>query len=254
MNQSPLAVLVKKLQESLTRMENFEVITIAQGSDGKFLCCVYDRSLTWLPIDSKRSSPSLLARQLRLRLVADDDSDIPRNLQNMVVSIHAIATFQALNDYLRPRVTGSMSSGRLSNMLAALSASGFGPGTASRIPTDHEASQATIVPAVHPSSSSSDAPPPPNEVRRRRSQRLSVKNGTSAPSVAVSDNVSPATTSSVSALDNISRREEPLVHESGLATEFTDDEFDAEVGSTLPAASYSDSKIHRSSKRMRMET
>ncbi|KAF8557697.1 hypothetical protein OG21DRAFT_1434490 [Imleria badia] len=212
LNPPPLAVLVRKLQESMTRMENFEVITIAQGSD-----------------DSKRSSPSLLARQLRLRLVADDDSDIPRNLQNMVVSIHAIATFQALNDYLRPRVAGLMSSGRLSNMLAALAASGFGPGGASRAPPDHEANQATIAPAVLPPSSSSDAPPPPNEVRRRRSQRLSVKNGTSGSFATVSDNVSPATTSSASALDSISRQEEPLVPESGLATELTDDEVDAEV-------------------------
>ncbi|KAG8220830.1 hypothetical protein J3R82DRAFT_2323 [Butyriboletus roseoflavus] len=211
-SQSPLAVLVKKLQESLTRMENFEVVTIAQGSD-----------------DSKRSSPSLLARQLRLRLVADDDSDIPRNLQNMVVSIHAIATFQALNDYLRPRVTGSMSSGRLSNMLAALAASGFGPGTASRTLPDHETSQATIASAVHPPSSSSDIPPPPNEVRRRRSQRLSVKNGISGSAGTVSDNASLLTTSSVSALDSISMQEEPLVQESGFATELTDDEVDAEV-------------------------
>ncbi|KAI9573982.1 hypothetical protein HD554DRAFT_2202087 [Boletus coccyginus] len=212
LNPSPLAVLVKKLQESLTRMENFEVITIAQGSD-----------------DSKRSSPSLLARQLRLRLIADDDSDIPRNLQNMVVSIHAIATFQALNDYLRPRVTGLMSSGRLSNMLATLAASGFGSGTASRAPLDHEASQTIIAPAILPPSSSSDAPLPPNEVRRRRSQRLSVKNGTLGSSGTVSDNVSSATSSSTSALDSISRREEPLIQESGQATELTDDEVDAEV-------------------------
>lgn len=171
----------------------------------------------------------MLARQLRLRLVADDDSDIPRNLQNMVVSIHAIATFQALNDYLRPRVAGSMSSGRLSNMLAALAASGLGPGTASQTLPDHEASHATIVPIVHPPSSSSDAPPPPNEVRRRRSQRLSMKNGTSGSAAAPSDNASPPTTSSISALDSISRREEPLVQESGFAAEFTDDEVDAEV-------------------------
>lgn len=183
-------------------------------------------------------------------MVADDDSDIPRNLQNMVVSIHAIATFQALNDYLRPRVAGLMSSGRLSNMLAALSASGFVPGTASRAPTDHDA---MVAPAAHPPSSSSDAPPP-NEVRRRRSQRLSVKNGISGSSVAVSDNVSPDTTSSASALDSISRREEPLVHESGLATELTDDEVDAEVGSTPPVTSYSDAKMYRSSKRMRKQT
>lgn len=147
----------------------------------------------------------------------------------MVVSIHAIATFQALNDYLRPRVVGLMSSGRLSNMLATLTASGFGPGTASRAPLDHEAGSATIAPAVHPPSSSSDAPLPPNEVRRRRSQRLSVKNGTSGSFAAVSDNVSPATISSVSALDSISRQEEPLVRESGLAAELTDDEVDAEV-------------------------
>jgi E3 ubiquitin-protein ligase TRIP12 len=78
--------------------------------------------------DSKRSSPSLLARQLRLRLVADDDSDIPRNLHNIVVSIHAIATFQALHDYLRPCVAGLLLGGsRLSDILAALAASGFEP-------------------------------------------------------------------------------------------------------------------------------
>lgn len=34
--QSPLATLVKKLQESLTRMESFEVVTVAQSSDGMY--------------------------------------------------------------------------------------------------------------------------------------------------------------------------------------------------------------------------
>ena len=45
--------------------------------------------------DCKRSLPSLLAHQLRLRLlqVAGDDSDIPQNLHNIVVLIHAIDTF-----------------------------------------------------------------------------------------------------------------------------------------------------------------
>lgn len=33
-SQTPLAIFVKKLQESLTRMESFEVVTVAQGSDG----------------------------------------------------------------------------------------------------------------------------------------------------------------------------------------------------------------------------
>ncbi len=33
--QTPFAVFVKKLQESLTRMESFEVVTVAQSIDGK---------------------------------------------------------------------------------------------------------------------------------------------------------------------------------------------------------------------------
>lgn len=32
--QTPLAIFVKKLQESLTRMEQFEVVTVAQSADG----------------------------------------------------------------------------------------------------------------------------------------------------------------------------------------------------------------------------
>src|SRR5882672_7986670 len=70
----------------------------------------------------------MLARQLRLRLVAADGSEIPRNCSNIIVSIHAIATFQALNDYLRPRISGllgGMGGSRLSGMLAALAASGI---------------------------------------------------------------------------------------------------------------------------------
>lgn len=46
----------------------------------------------------------MLARQLKLKLVAEEGSDIPRSCSNVVVSIHAIATFQAFNDYLRPRI------------------------------------------------------------------------------------------------------------------------------------------------------
>lgn len=34
--QSPLAVFVKKLQESLTRMESFDVVTVSQGIDGSY--------------------------------------------------------------------------------------------------------------------------------------------------------------------------------------------------------------------------
>ncbi|KAG1831365.1 hypothetical protein EV424DRAFT_1525835 [Suillus variegatus] len=205
--QSPLAVLVKKLQESLTRMEDFDVVTVSQGTD-----------------DSKRSSPSLLARQLRLRLVADNESDIPRNLQNMVVSIHAIATFQALNDYLRPRITGLMSTGGLSGMLAALAASGFGPATSLQ-------SLAVLqnLPSETPAAGSS-------EIGRRRSLRLSAKNGGplgdksegSSATVPAIGSVHTGSSSSV-APQSTAQRMEALIQDGGLISDFTDDEVDAEV-------------------------
>lgn len=216
---SPLAVLVKKLQESLTRMEDFDVVTVSQGTD-----------------DSKRSSPSLLARQLRLRLVADNESDIPRNLQNMVVSIHAIATFQALNDYLRPRITGLMSTGGLSGMLAALAASGFGPASSRNPP---EAPIQASKPAESSSTTKPAAETPAagsSEIGRRRSLRLSAKNGgpsgdksegssATAPTIG---SVHAASSSSV-APQSTAQRMETLIQDGTLISDFTDDEVDAEV-------------------------
>lgn len=168
-SQTPFATLVKKLQESFTRMESFEVITVAQNSD-----------------DSKRSSPSLLARQLRLRLVAGDDSDIPKNLHNIVVSIHAIATFQALHDYLRPRVAGLLNgSSRLSGMFAALAASGF---VGSSRPSGEE-------PSAPPGSSvptQSSAVPSSPTVQRRRSQRLAKQAASSENLLAEAEGSNPS--------------------------------------------------------------
>lgn len=86
---TPFSVLVNKLQDLLSRAEHFEVITVHQHS-----------------YDSNRSSAaSMLAKQLRLKLVADEDSGIPKPYRNIMVSIHAIATFKALDDYLRPRIS-----------------------------------------------------------------------------------------------------------------------------------------------------
>jgi E3 ubiquitin-protein ligase TRIP12 len=84
--ESPFSVLVKKLQDLLSRSEHFEVVTVHQNYEGN------------------RSSASMLAKQLRLKLVAEEDSDIPRSYRNIMVSIHAIATFKALEDYLKPRI------------------------------------------------------------------------------------------------------------------------------------------------------
>ena len=196
--------------------------------------------LTLVFVDSKRSSPSLLARQLRLRLVASEDSDIPRNLSNIVVSIHAIATFQALHDYLRPRVSGLLSSSsRLSGMLAALAASGLAPPSA-RFGLPDPSKPV----AAEASSSASTA-----GVSRRRSLRLSAKKasnsgdtGADTPTGSASASVEPAP-SDVAEGESIASAVEPapsdtVVNDDEFTADFTDEEVDvdAEVHSCLYCA------------------
>ncbi|CAE7224785.1 unnamed protein product [Rhizoctonia solani] len=163
---SPLAVLVKKLQESLTRIENFEVVTVSPGAEA-----------------SRRNSPSMLARQLRLRIVAEEGTDAPRSCSNIVVSIHAIATFQALNDYLRPRVAGALAGmgaggSRLSGVLAAFAAAaGLPAGALSRVAAGSSGPGSGSTSAVQGSSSGSTSAP---TIGRRRSQRLKAKDNAGA--------------------------------------------------------------------------
>ncbi|KAK5258239.1 Ubiquitin fusion degradation protein 4, partial [Exophiala xenobiotica] len=88
---TPFTVLIQKLQDLLSRAEHFEVLTVNNNASES----------------SRSSSTSMLSRQLRLRLSADGDSDIPLTYREMIVSIHAIATFKALDDYLRPRFSTS---------------------------------------------------------------------------------------------------------------------------------------------------
>ena len=114
-------VLVHKLQDLLSRAEHFEVVTVHHNT-----------------VDSNRSSAaSMLAKQLRLKLVADDNSEIPRPYRNIMVSIHAIATFKALDDYLRPRISlterprGARHHEGVSSALAAFAA-------AAGIPNPHQ--------------------------------------------------------------------------------------------------------------------
>ncbi|KAK0878618.1 Ubiquitin fusion degradation protein 4 [Friedmanniomyces endolithicus] len=86
---TPFSVFVMKLQDLLSRAEHFEVTTVERNS--------------WE--SGGRSAASMLAKQLRLKLVADEGSGIPTHFRNIMVSIHAIATFKALDDYLRPRIS-----------------------------------------------------------------------------------------------------------------------------------------------------
>lgn len=110
---TPFSVMIHKLQDLLSRSEHFEVITVHHNT-----------------FDGNRSSPaSMLGKQIRLRLVADDESNIPRPYRNIMVSIHAIATFKSLDDYLRPRISlaerpqGSRRDG-LARAFAAISGAG----------------------------------------------------------------------------------------------------------------------------------
>lgn len=128
--QTPFSVLVSKLQDLLSRSEHFEVVTVHQNS--------YD--------GNRSSAASMLAKQLRLKLVADEDSEIPRPYRNIMVSIHAIATFKALDDYLRPRITlsdrpkssrklpGGSNTGGLSSAFAAFAAAANLAGQAASSP------------------------------------------------------------------------------------------------------------------------
>ncbi|KAL4935660.1 hypothetical protein BDV06DRAFT_206576 [Aspergillus oleicola] len=86
---TPFGVLISKLQDLLSRTEHFEVMTVGHNS-----------------LENTRSNAAyMLGKQLRLKLVADDNSDIPRSYRNIMVSIHAIATFKALDDFLHPRIS-----------------------------------------------------------------------------------------------------------------------------------------------------
>ena len=87
---TPFSVFVHKLQDLLSRAEHFEVVTVHHNA-----------------LDNNRSSPAaMLSKQLRLKLMAaDEDAEMPRPFKNLMISIHAIATFKALDDYLRPRIS-----------------------------------------------------------------------------------------------------------------------------------------------------
>jgi len=85
---TPFSVMIRKLQDLLSRTEHFEVLTVSHNS-----------------LENTRSNTTyMLGKQLRLKLVAEDGTEVPRPYRNIMVSIHAIATFKALDDFLQPRI------------------------------------------------------------------------------------------------------------------------------------------------------
>jgi E3 ubiquitin-protein ligase TRIP12 len=153
---TPFSMMIHKLQDLLSRSEHYEVITVHHNS-----------------FDGNRISPaSMLGKQIRLRLVADEDSNIPRAYRNIMVSIHAIATFKSLDDYLRPRISLSERPGisrrdGLSRALAAMA--GLPLGGSSRL-MDRSAFAPGTVPPPPPIPG---MPPPPTSspYARRAMQR-----------------------------------------------------------------------------------
>lgn len=163
---TPLTLLVKRLHESLGRLEDFQVETAFNGST-----------------DTSRSGSSGLSRTLRVRLQAEKGQNVPKQLSAISVTIQAIAPLQALHDYLRPRVAdsnyqpGSGLSGMFAAMASASAASGMGMrgGATSRLLSALNAAQsagteASRAPASQNALATSDATPRPT---RRRSARLS---------------------------------------------------------------------------------
>lgn len=87
-NLESFAVLIDKLLEGLARTERFEVLTSGLPDSGNL--------------------EATLGKQVRLNLVAERGTDLPKQYRNMFVSIHAIATFKAVDDFFRSKVQTSM--------------------------------------------------------------------------------------------------------------------------------------------------
>jgi len=151
------SALVGKLQDLLSRSEHFEVFTVQQHA-----------------YDSRGSATSMLAKQLRLNLVADEDSEIPKSYRNMMVTIHAIATFKALDDYLRPRIGAAerTRSSRTRDQIAAY-AQALAEGRAPPFPHTPSDSRTAKKPAKAKSSSNDAGEAGPSSTTRDKTRRTS---------------------------------------------------------------------------------
>ncbi|KAJ3124563.1 Ubiquitin fusion degradation protein 4 [Nowakowskiella sp. JEL0407] len=98
-----LKIMVQRLQQCLSRIERFQVASAIPTS----ISSSYAEYGLFGRFSSGReqSNPAMqLARQIRIKLVAENPSDVPKTYQNVLVSIHAVATFRALQEYLRSRI------------------------------------------------------------------------------------------------------------------------------------------------------
>ncbi|KAG8667620.1 Ubiquitin fusion degradation protein 4 [Fusarium poae] len=146
---TPFSVMIHKLQDLLSRSEHFEVITVHHNTfDG-----------------NHSSAASMLGKQIRLRLVADDELEVPKPYRNIMVSIHAIATFKSLDDYLRPRLSITdrpRGSTRRDGVARALAAMASSAGFAGLPLSSAAAARLAAADAGNPFAGGPPVPPPPS--------------------------------------------------------------------------------------------
>ncbi|KAF9419129.1 Ubiquitin fusion degradation protein 4 [Podila epigama] len=151
-SSSPFGILVKKLQEALTRSESFEV-EAAQNT----------RS------DLQNNPSSSLATQLRLKITPEEGTEVSSPYHNLNVSIHAIATFRTLDEYLRPRLKPRLSSAEKSTSNSRPSKDGdqMMSDRASRSATEQESLTAS---ATDTRSKNLASPPTPSDENEKTSE------------------------------------------------------------------------------------
>ncbi|KAF6071938.1 HECT-domain (ubiquitin-transferase) family protein [Candida albicans] len=87
--------LVQKLQEALTRSESFDIVSATSSTNNQS------------SFARDQNQAAIMANQIKLKLIAEDEnsdqSKLPGNMQNMILSVHAIATFKSVFAFLKQR-------------------------------------------------------------------------------------------------------------------------------------------------------
>ncbi|KAI9726758.1 MAG: Ubiquitin fusion degradation protein 4 [Chrysothrix sp. TS-e1954] len=131
---TPFSVLIHKLQDLLSRSEHFEVLTVHQGTADR----------------GRASETSMLAKQIRIRLQEDHgETAVPSVFQGITLSIHAIATFKSLDDYLRPRIALSEKSAKVRGQASSSDSNAARPSLLAGLETS-EGIQSRSTPAKAP--------------------------------------------------------------------------------------------------------
>ncbi|KAJ1555410.1 Ubiquitin fusion degradation protein 4 [Nowakowskiella sp. JEL0078] len=100
-----LRILVQRLQQTLSRIERFQVATAFPAPVASEYGVYSLLSLSSTAMREQANPALQLARQIRIRLVAETPGVGVDGGNTILVSIHAVATFKALQEYLRTRLT-----------------------------------------------------------------------------------------------------------------------------------------------------